>query len=50
MHGVLSTAMVDFVNAVPEPHTYALMLGGIAVIGAVVNLRRRLQRTQATYR
>ena len=48
MHGVLSTAMVDFVTAVPEPHTYGMMLAGIAVIGAVVHLRRRLKQTQAS--
>lgn len=41
MHAVLSTAMVNFVNAVPEPHTYAMMLVGIAFIGAIVAVRRR---------
>jgi PEP-CTERM motif len=31
------------VNAVPEPETYALILGGLAAVGAIAR-RRRAQR------
>ena len=29
-------------NAIPEPETYALMLGGLALLGAVARRRRHL--------
>jgi len=40
MHAIVSTAMVDFVNAVPEPHSYAMMLVGVAMIGTIMAMRR----------
>ena len=42
MHAILSTAMVDLVvTEVPEPHTYATMFAGIALIGTLMAVRRR---------
>lgn len=42
MHAILSSGMVDLVvTEVPEPHTYATMLAGIALIAGLVAVRRR---------
>ena len=43
MHAILSTEMVNLVvTAIPEPHTYAMMLAGILLMSALVAGRREL--------
>ena len=40
--GSRSTDLRGVVGAIPEPETYALMLGGLGIVGFVARRRRRM--------
>lgn len=46
-HSLLAQAMLTHVAAIPEPQTYALMLGGLAMVGVAARRRRAARQLGA---